>query len=135
MSMSCFKEKAVDAPEKLHLANYEISSDDAALISECTVTTFRSSGKGGQHVNKTDSAVRIRHEKSGIVVTCQRERSQYLNKKNCLEKLRVKLERIMEEKPPRISTKIPKAKKIKRRVEKKLQGQKKTLRQKPLSDE
>ena len=104
---------------------------DAALLAECEVTTTRSSGKGGQHVNKTDSAVRLKHLPTGLIVTSQTHRSQHQNKLECLKKLRKRVEKLNYRPKKRIPTKPSQAAKARTAEAKKERSRTKSLRQKP----
>ena len=108
----------------------DIPDCDDALLLECKVETFRSSGKGGQHANKTESAVRLTHVRSGIQVTCQDERSQYLNKSKCIKELRLRIEKYNYKPPRRIRTKPTKGSIERRLSTKKHKSKKKSSRKK-----
>ena len=84
----------------------QIENDNSIEIREedIEMQVYRASGAGGQHVNKTSSAVRLIHKPTGIVVASQQERSQFQNKDNCMKMLRAKLVELqMQEKAEKIS--------------------------------
>lgn len=105
-----------------------LPSLDEDLLQECKVTAFRASGSGGQHVNATDSAVRLVHIPSGIVVTSQKGRSQFFNKQDCIQKLRKIVEKRNYRAPKRIPTKLSKSVKNKNLDKKAKHSEKKKLR-------
>lgn len=104
---------------------------DKDLLAECRVEAYRASGKGGQHINVTDSAIRLTHLPTGLVVTSQKERSQYLNKQDCLDKLRKKVEKLNYRKPKRVATRPTLASKRETKAAKTKTAEKKRLRRPP----
>jgi ribosome-associated protein len=111
-----------------------LPASDAELLAQCSFEAYRASGRGGQHTNVTDSAVRLVHRPTGLVVTSQKTRSQYLNKQECLTKLRRAVKKLNYKQPKRVATRMPRSVKIKNRARKMKASKKKNLRQ-PLSFE
>lgn len=139
-SSVCFAKEgniAIIAQHENHVGIHMIKlpESDDELLRECEVETFRASGPGGQHVNKTESAVRLRHLPSGVVVTSQQERSQHRNKALCLQKLRDKVERLNYRAPKRVPTRTPRSAKNRTLEEKARRSQIKRMRSKPSTDE
>jgi protein subunit release factor A len=112
-----------------------LPESDEDLLRECEVDTFRSSSPGGQHVNKTESAVRVKHLPSGLVVTCREERSQHRNRAECLRKLRERVERLNRRPPKRIPTRVPPGAKARTLEAKARRARVKRLRAKPSADD
>ena len=79
------------------MPNIEEDIDIEVNPDDIRVDTYRSSGAGGQHINKTSSAIRITHFPTGIVVTCQNERSQFQNKEKAMKMLKAKLLMVKQE--------------------------------------
>ncbi len=109
----------------------KVLKPDDQLLAECDVDMFRSSGPGGQNVNRRETAIRLHHRPTGIVVTCQNERSQFRNKQLALEQLRSNLAKMYRKRKKRLPTSMPKAVKEKILKQKREKSQKKALRSKP----
>lgn len=112
-----------------------LPESDEDLLRECEVDTFRSSGPGGQHVNKTETAVRLKHLPSGLVVTSREERSQHRNKMLCLQKLRARVEKLNHRPAKRVPTRLPLSAKNRTLEAKARRSHIKRLRSKPSADE
>ncbi len=113
------------------MTDFIIPESDEDLLAECEVETFRSSGPGGQNVNRRETAVRLRHLQTGVVVVCQKKRSQYRNKLIALQQLREKLEELAKPAPARIPRDITRGAKRRNRAEKRRRALKKLFRKKP----
>lgn len=115
-------------------APVDVPEDDDQLLAECRVETFSAGGPGGQHQNRTESAVRLTHGPTGIQVVAREERSQHRNRRKALERLRAALvehNRVPEERKP---TRVPKRERRKRLQQKARRSAKKKLRRPPDPD-
>jgi protein subunit release factor B len=114
---------------------YRLPETDEALLAQCEVQVFRATGPGGQSVNTTDSAVRLIHRPTGIVVVARRERSQLRNKNDAVLRLRERIAEAMRPRAPRHATK-PSWGAVQRRLTSKAKlSSKKSARRKPIGDE
>jgi protein subunit release factor A len=111
------------------------SLDRATLEREVVVEVFRASGPGGQHVNKTQSALRLTHLPSGVVVMSQDSPSQHRNRETAFERLAKRLERLNYVQPRRVPTKPTRAARKRRLETKKQIGARKAARAKVRGDE
>jgi len=109
--------------------------DRETLEREVVIDVFRASGPGGQHVNKTESALRITHPPSGVVVTSQDSPSQYRNRETAFKRLVERLKRLNFVPKRRVPTRPTKASRERRIEAKKQVGNKKSARGKVRGDE
>jgi ribosome-associated protein len=111
------------------------STDRETLEREVVIEVFRASGPGGQHVNRTESALRITHPPSGVVVIAQDSPSQHRNREIAFERLVEKLVRLNHVPKKRVATRPTRASKERRIGAKKQRGVTKRGRGRPGSDE
>ena len=104
---------------------YVIPTEDEALFRECQFSAFRASGAGGQHVNTTDSAVRLVHFPTGLVVQSSESRSQHRNREICLKKLRQSLVMAGRKRKKRVATRKKRSVSVRERKYLEVQKQKK----------
>jgi len=109
-------------PRKAPLAPPPYATDRETLEREVVVEVFRASGPGGQHVNKTESALRLTHPPSGVVVMAQDTRSQFRNRETAFERLVTALHRLNHVPKRRVATKPSRAAKERRITEKKVRA-------------
>jgi len=115
--------------------DYHVPETDEGLLAECDVQVFRASGPGGQSVNTTDSAVRLIHRPSGIVVVGRRERSQLRNKHDCVRRLRERIAEAQRPVRPRVKTQPSRGAVARRLASKAKDSAKKLTRRKPSAEE
>lgn len=112
-----------------------LSERHARLLRECDVETFRASGPGGQHRNRRDTAVRLTHRPSGIVVTATERRSQHQNKLEALRRLREKLAARSRRRKKRVPTRPGAAARARRLRDKKRRAEIKSARGRPSAED
>jgi ribosome-associated protein len=112
-----------------------LPESDEELLRECEVETFRSGGPGGQHVNKVETAVRLRHPPTGLTFVCREGRSQRRNKMACVRRLREEVERLNRPEVERVATRPTRASRERKLQEKSRRSHVKRLRSKPAPDD
>jgi ribosome-associated protein len=122
-------------PSRHPLSPPPYATDRATLEREVLVDVFRASGPGGQHVNKTESALRLTHPPSGVVVTSQDSSSQHRNRDTAYERLIEKLKRLNHVPKKRVPTRPTKGSRERRLGAKKQTGAKKQARGRVRGDE
>lgn len=126
-----------DSDENLTHRDYAAfaAMDAEQIARDCTVETFHAHGPGGQGVNTSDSAVRMRHVPTGITVTSRESRSQFVNRSRCIEKLRAAF--ASRARPPRRrkKTRVPASSKRKRLSDKRARSRVKQMRRRVDSDD
>ena len=120
----------IEVPE-----DYVLPDTDEALLAECEVQVFRATGPGGQSVNTTDSAVRLIHKLTGMVVVGRRERSQLRNKIDAVRRLRARIAEAQRPRAPRHATKPSWGSVQRRLVSKAKKSAKKSARRRPAADD
>lgn len=104
--------------------NPHIPADNDALLAACDIETLRGSGPGGQHRNKTESAVRLRHRETGLVAQASERRSQHQNMEVAADRLRALLEQHFAPPPkPRRATRPTRGSQERRHAAKKVRAQ------------
>ena len=119
---------AADPAARREAARAALALDDEALLRACEVFTFVGGGPGGQHRNKTASAVRLFHPPTGVTVTATERRSQAQNRGAALERLRAALSLLTRVRRPRRATRPSRGAKERRLEAKKRLGRKKADR-------
>jgi ribosome-associated protein len=116
-------------PEEIRAAaRRALALAEGALLGECEETFFTGGGPGGQHRNKTESAVRLVHRPTGVAVTATERRSQAQNRSAALARLRERLVGLARRPKPRRATKPTRGSKERRLAEKKRHGERKAAR-------
>jgi protein subunit release factor B len=115
-------------PQEREALARAVALDDDALRSECEESFFVASGPGGQHRNKTSTAVRLVHRPSGVQVTATERRSQLMNREAALERLRDRLRELAFVPEVRKATRVPRGAKRRRLADKRHHAERKQAR-------